>query len=111
MKEFEVIETNGGNLILFVFGKDRQVEYAFSGYEFMERGSLLGDLKAIRDGADPANDGWEIDREIDDPQGIYDSIQECEFPGGYDVVADNNGIYPDCMGYAAAMEFGIEIDD
>lgn len=99
MKKFEVIEDNGGGLTLVVFATDGTAEYIHHGYEY-NLGQLTEDLRAIRDGADPAND-W--DRDVDDPQGWYDDLLSFHQGRDWEVVADNDGIYPGNMGCVAEI--------
>ena len=100
VNRYEVIEDNGGGLMLYVFADDGNVEYAH-GYE--GSGCLLHDIEAIENGADPAHD-WDGNEE--DPQAYYDSITS--FEHGWKVVADNEGLYPEKMGNSARLEFGID---
>jgi hypothetical protein len=104
-KRYQVIEDNGGGLTLVVFGGSGNVEYLHDGYEY-NPGQLQQDLKALRDGDDPAND-WEGNAE--DPQAMYDNITSYEY--GWEIVADNDGIYPDKMGAAARIEFNVKDGD
>lgn len=103
MKKYEVIEDNGGGLHLVVFGADGKVEYLHSDYEYGTSGSLLNDLQALKDGDNPVLD-WEGNEE--NPQQAYDCMTSFEY--GWEVVADNEGIYTEKMGCAACMEFGIK---
>lgn len=104
MKRFEVIENNGGSLMLAVFDNDGKVEYLHDGYEGSQ-GDLIADLKALEAGGDPVKD-W--DGNEDFPQWYYD--QGTSFETGWAVVADNDGIYPEKMGCAARREFGIKYE-
>lgn len=101
MKKFEVIEDNGGGLTLVVFGNNEEVEYIHTGYEYCS-GSLIEDLNNLKDGANPVEE-W--DGNMENPQEVYESFLNNE---GWEVVADNDGIYPEKMGLAACKEFGIE---
>lgn len=102
MKNYKVIEDNGGGLTLVVFGADGQVEYLHTGYEY-NPGKLTDDLDALEKGDNPIVD-W--DGNEDDPQRIYDDMisHDC----GWEVVADNNGLYPEDMGVAAKLEFKLD---
>lgn len=104
MKRFFVIEDNGGGLTLVVFGNDGNVEYLHSGYEYGTTGRLVCDLKALKQSG--STEDW--DGNAEDPQAEYDDMTS--YPCGWEVVADNYGIYPDVMGRAAAAEFGVVID-
>lgn len=103
MRKYEVLEDNAGGLTLAVFDNYGKVNYLHGGYEYLERGSLLKDLEELKNGADPAND-WEGNEE--NPQEIYDNM--VSFEHCVEIVADNNEIYPDKMGIAASLEFGID---
>lgn len=78
MRKYEVIEDNGGGLTLVVFNKNGKVD-------------------------NPVTD-W--DGNEDNPQAVYDNIVSFEY--GWEIVADNDGMYPDKMGCAACFEFGIK---
>lgn len=101
MKKFQVIEDNGGGLTLVVFGDDGNVEYLHSDYEYV-KGQLSEDLKALRSGDNPIKD-W--DGNVDNPQGMYDDYESYEY--GWEIVADNDGLYTEKMGNAAMLEFGV----
>lgn len=103
MKKYEVIEDNGGGLHLVVFGTDGKAEYLHSGYEYGTHGDLINDLQALKDGDNPVID-WEGN--VENPQEVYECMTS--FEHCWEVVADNEGIYPDKMGCAACLEFGIE---
>lgn len=102
MKKFKAIEDNGGGLTLVVFGENGKVEYLHTGYEY-NVGQLSEDLTALMNGDDPANE-WEGNEE--NPQEMYDNITSYEY--GWEVVADNDGTYPEKMEAAAHIEFKIE---
>lgn len=102
MRKYKVIEDNGGGLTLVVFGENGEVKYLCDGYQFREKGSLINDINALKNGEDPSY--W--DGNVDDPQAAYDEINSFDF--GFEVVADEDGIYPNKMGVAASLEFGID---
>lgn len=101
MKRYQVIEDNGGGLTLVVFNESGNVEYIHSGYEY-NKGQLQEDLQALNRGSNPAID-W--DGNEDDPQKAYESLTS--YKHGWEVVADNDGIYPEKMGAAASLEFDL----
>jgi hypothetical protein len=105
MRKYEVIEDNGGGLTLVVFNNNGIVDYLHSGYEYGTSGRLMDDIQALKNGDNPATD-W--DGNEDNPQAVYDNIVSFEY--GWEIVADNDGIYPDKMGCAACLEFGIEME-
>ena len=37
-------------------------------------------------------------------------LNRCDYEYGWEIVADNDGIYPDKMGCTACLEFGINIE-
>lgn len=112
MKKFEVIEDNGGGLTLVVFNSNGKVDYIHNGYEY-NQGQLQDDLEALRNGDNPTEDldgncgglEWEYGT---DPQAFYNNITSYEF--GWEIVADNEGIYPEKMGSAALSEFNISME-
>lgn len=112
MKKYMVIENNGGGLALVVFAEDGEtIEYIHTGYEYSQ-GQLSEDLENLKKGDDPAYD-WE-GNELDSTEGMENPEDlESWFPWdqkgiGWEVVADNDGIYPEDMGAAAKGEFRIE---
>lgn len=105
--KFEVIENNGGLVSLVVFGVDGKIEYVHTGYEYAEQftpSQFAADLEALRDGA-PVSD-W--DGNEDDPQGWYDDLLSFSRGRDWEVVADNDGLYPDKMGNNSAELFGVD---
>ena len=112
MKKYMVIENNGGGLALVVFADDGEtIEYIHTGYEY-NPGQLSEDLENLKNGDDPAED-WE-GNELDSTEGM-ENPEDLEnwFPWeqkgtGWEVVADNNGTYPEYMETASKIEFGIE---
>ena len=112
MKKWKVIEDNGGGLTLVVFTENGEtIEYIHTGYEY-NPGQLTEDLENMKNGDDPAND-WEGNK-LDSTEGMENPEKfESWFPWdqkgpGWEVVADNDRIYPEDMGAAAKEEFGIE---
>lgn len=120
MKKYMVIEDNGGGLTLVVFSEDGEtVEYVHSDYEY-NPGWLSEDLKRLKNGDDPAKD-WDNNM-MDDEEAISAAKEYCDaepselefwFPWsekgtGWDIVADNEGIYPKDMGSSAMEEFGVK---
>ena len=106
MKNFEVLEDNAGQLYLAVFDDKYNCIYIHGGYEY-NPGQLQEDLQALKNGDDVLQwDGncggytWEYGEA---PQALYEEISPV-----CNVVADNDGIYPDKMGTAAKIEFRVE---
>lgn len=110
MKNYKVIEDNAGGLALVVFSDGEKVEYIHSGYEY-NPGQLTGDLENLKNGDDPARDwdGNELeDAEMENPEDLESWFPWEQEGQGWEVVADNDGIYPENMGTAAKLEFAIE---
>lgn len=120
MKKYKVFEDGGGGLTLVVFAQDGEtIEYIHTGYEY-NPGQLTDDLKALKSGDDPAKD-WDgndlNDADvIDGGKKFCLDVEETDvefwFPWeqrnvGWKVVADNDGTYPEDMGAAAKIEFGV----
>lgn len=112
MKKYMAIEDNGGGLTLVVFAADGEtIEYLLSGYEY-NPGQLSEDLGYLNGGADPAKE-WDGNFLDDEEMTAHmENPHDCEnwFPWeqrgqGWNIVADNDGIYPEAMGVAARMEF------
>ena len=101
-KKFIIIEDNGRGLTLVVFddNKPDKVSYLHTGYEYI-LGQLTNDLIELANGADPST--WEGCEE--NPEEIYNDFKSYD---GWEIIADNNGLYPDKMGAAGRLEFGIE---
>ena len=115
MKKFMVIEDNGGGLTLVVFSENgADIEYIHGGYEYYP-GLLAEDLERLKDGDNPAED-WdgnylddeEMTAHMENPKDL-----ESWFPWermsnhpGWNIVVDNDDIYPAVMGEAAQIEFG-----
>lgn len=113
MRKYEVIEDNGGGLHLAVYGENGEdIVYIHSGYEYSS-GQLIEDLQNLKNGDEPEKE-WDgncggLDCEYgEDPQELYDNLTSYEC--GWEIVADNDGIYPEKMGSAACLEFGFDED-
>lgn len=104
-KKFVIIEDNGGGLTLIIFDDNdsNKVSYLHTGYEYI-LGQLTNDLIELANGADPST--WEGCEE--NPEEIYNDFLFHEY--GWEIIADNDGLYPSKMGAAGRLEFGIEID-
>ena len=96
---YQVIEDGGGSVYLFVFAEDGQVIHGIGNLEYAQPGEL--DNLDVTDVA-----GWE--GHLDDPQDGYDSLTG--FPFGWQVIADQNGRYPERMGRAGQILFQVEGD-
>jgi hypothetical protein len=103
---YQVLEDNGGGLHLAVFSGDECIYYA-SGLEHLPVADVQEMLQALRDGAHPVDDGWESD--LPDgytPQQLYDELTSYEY--GWEIIADDAGVYPERMGAAGRMVFGLD---
>lgn len=104
-RHFEVIEDNSGGLQLFVYGDDGDVVYAASDFEYVP-GDLAEAMKALWNGADPIADGWDI--QYKDPQEFRNGFTEqSQRNGGWELVADENGVYELMSGAAFKRELEI----
>lgn len=111
MKNYKVIEDNGGGLALVVFAQDGEtIEFIHTGYEY-NPGQLTEDLENLKNGDDPARD-WD-GNDLDSYDGEEEPTDlETWFPweqkgSGWEVVADNDGVYPEDMGATAMDEFNV----
>lgn len=102
---FKVIEDNGGGLHLYIFNQRGRVTHAFHDWEYQEPGYLAENLTYLREGG--RVDAW--DNNDPDPSGDYTSMTSSQY--GWEVVADNDGTYPQVMGRAAQDAFAIEVED
>jgi len=102
---YQVLEDNAGGLHLAVFDGDTCIWYA-SGYEHSPD-NLQEDIAALYSGGHPLQDGWESD--LPDgytPQQLYDELTSYEY--GWEIIADDAGVYPERMGAAGRMVFGLD---
>jgi len=102
---YQVIEDNGGGLHLAVFDDDVCIYYG-SGYEHRPD-HLQEDIAALYSGRHPLQDGWESD--LPDgytPQQLYDELTSYEY--GWEIIADDAGVYPERMGAAGRIVFGLD---
>ena len=99
---WEVLEDNGGGLHLVVFSEGKCV-YFGSGYEHCPP-RMQDDVQALLDGADPCD--WEGE---ENPGAVYDGFTDHEI--GWDVIADDEGVYIDKMGSAGKSVFSSEINE
>ena len=105
--KYQVIEDNGGGLHLFVF-RGRRVVFAGHDYEFNPGDLSKYDLPGLDAGDDTAT--WESSAT---PQADYANLTSHEY--GWEIVADGRvgqqyKLYPDRMGRAAQIEFGVTED-
>lgn len=112
--KFNVIEDLGGGLTLIVFASDgKTVEYVGTDYEYAP-GELRKDIDLIRNGADPANE-WGANKlnDPDLPFEVHDGFTPYDMDywfgsdcrgQAWNIVADEEAVYPKKMGYAARRE-------
>ena len=104
---YQVIEDNGGGLHLAVFDSDDKCIWYTSGLERLPVTDVQEMLQALQDGTDPVQDGWESDLPDDyTPQQLYDELTSYEY--GWQIIADDAGVYPERMGAAGRIVFGLD---
>jgi hypothetical protein len=105
---YQVIEDNAGNLFLAVFDGDECI-YLASGFEY-DPENLQATIEALRNGGHPIQDCWESDFPDDYiPQQLYDELFGDEY--GWEIIADEVGIYPERMGAAGRIAFGLNTEN
>ena len=106
MKKFNVIEDNGGGITLITFDKNENIDYLHTGYEYCP-GQLQDDLKELERNVPiefwDGNDLYTLN--TGNPEDMESWFPDTEKGQGWNIVADNNGIYPEVMGTAALIEF------
>ena len=103
---YQVIEDDAGNLFLAVFDDDDNCIWFAHSYEY-DPDNLQAAIEALRDGEHPVKDGWMSN--IPDgytPQQLYDELTGREY--GWEIIADDAGVYPERMGAAGRMVFGLD---
>ncbi len=104
---YNVIEDNAGGLYLAIFNTNGECVH-FSGQYQYSQGQLTAIISELMSGEIGSLD--ELNSILTNqllPTEDYDDIARNIKPGAYVIVADNKGIYPDKMGFAAKIEFGI----
>jgi hypothetical protein len=102
---YQVLEDNGGGLYLAIFDSDDECIWCASGYEHSPD-SLLEDIAAMQD-SHPLRDEWEAN--LPDgytAQRLYDELTSYEY--GWQIIADDAGVYPERMGAAGRTAFGLD---
>jgi hypothetical protein len=102
---YVVIEDNAGGLHLAIFDNNTCV-WCGSGYE-RNLDRLREDIDALRNGADPVSEDWESD--LPDgytAQEVYNEITGCDY--GWSIIADEVDLYPEHIGVAGRIAFGID---
>lgn len=103
----EVIEDNGGGLYLVVLDDETPVA-VFENFEYLSPKDVMDSINGIINGDDYSR--W--DGAVDEPVDFYNELTGREF--GWQIVAQWDGkefeTYPDCMGAAAQLAFGVDND-
>lgn len=98
---FQIIESNAGHLLAFLFNRNNKVIRGIENLEYLSHADFMLNFNALKDG-DDAED-WE--GQIHNPAGVYNNIR-LDF--GYELIADQSKTYPDKMGRAGSIAFGID---
>lgn len=107
MKKYRVYEDNGGGLYLAWYDDNGKIETLHGGYEYRDPGDIATDIQAIE--AEPdENLRWDNNELSGNPDGDYTAFEDKYPPIGLQIVADNEGIYPERMGQAAKIQYGID---
>ena len=102
---YQVLEDNGGRLHLAVFNGEECIWFA-SGYEYIPD-NLQEDIAALYSGRHPLQEGWESYLpEGYTAQRLYDELTSQEH--GWQIIADDAGVYPERMGAAGRIVFGFD---
>ena len=113
---FEVIETSNDKIYLVIYDKHnilkRKILYLFSGYgepdkyneHIKSRETSLGILDDLEYLADDGSGINEWENRVENPSEVYENIMLSKF----EVIADNDGIYPNKMGNFARTQFDID---
>jgi len=109
LKRFDVFEDNAGGLSLFVFDGKGGIAYARDGYEELDVQLLLDVMELQRKGPQ-VTETWEQGDWSVEPRQLYWQLKTWAEggAGGAEIIADENGIYPDRMGVAGRRAFGLE---
>lgn len=114
-KNFYVVEDNGGGLTLVIYNKDEDIEYITNEFEY-HKGNLIEALEKLSYGENHNN--WEnnllydsdITFTMENPEYLNNWFPDEQYKTGWNIIADNNGIYPEVMGTAGRLEFGIRME-
>ena len=111
-KKFNVIEDNTGGLTLVIFNNDNKIEYIETDFQY-DPGSLVSVLEKLSYGDDLSDseenlldNPFEVSF-VENPKRLESWFPEEQYKTGWNIIADNDGIYPDSMGTAGQIEFGI----
>lgn len=105
MKKFVVVEDNLGFIRAYTL-EGKRVVCGVAYLEYSDPGAGWDDYAALVDdpGIMETWDGQIVDVDID-PQ---DSYENDTMPGGADIIADDRGVYPQRMGVAGRLYFGLD---
>lgn len=111
-KKFNVIEDNAGGLTLVIFNNDNEIEYIETDFQY-DPGSLVSVLEKLSYGDDLSDseenlldNPFEVSF-VQNPERLESWFPEEQYKTGWNIIADNDGIYPEVMGTAGQIEFGI----
>lgn len=108
---YQVIEDNAGNLFMFVWNEEGEIIFAAE-VAARDINNCIADVENAAswdEDTDALNYFMERDEleNIEDArQARYDELTSCEY--GWNIVADEEGIYDEHMGAAACEAFEIE---
>ena len=97
--DYQVIEDNSGSMYLFFFDKNDKPILGIENIEYAQP----GDLDNIT-----LSEARTWDSQLFQPGKAYNNITSFNF--GWQVVADQDGVYPDRMGRAAQILFKIDAE-
>ena len=110
--KFNVIEDNIGILTLVIFNNDNEIEYIETDFQY-DPGSLVSVLEKLSYGDDLSDseenlldNPFEVSF-VENPKHLESWFPEEQYKTGWNIIADNDGIYPNKMGTAGRIEFGI----
>lgn len=104
---YQIIEDKGGTIHLVVFDDADACIYYANGLEHWSAADVRDTIEALEHGGDPVRDDWESN--LPDgytPQQLYDRLTSCRY--GWEIIADDAGMYPERMGAAGCKAFGID---
>ena len=99
--DFQIIEDNGGGLHAFLFDANDNIVRGVTNLEYLSHDDFMINYNALKSGDDASD--W--DGLIENPAVNYEAITSHEY--GYKIVASKSKIYPNRMGAAASIAFGI----
>ena len=98
-KKFCVIEDNVGELTLVIFNNDNEIEYIETDFQY-DPGSLVSVLEKLSYGDDLSDseenlldNPFEVSF-VENPKRLESWFPEEQYKTGWEIIADNDGIYP-----------------